>query len=262
MPTFDHGDATIHYDDEGSGDGEPVLLLAPGGMRSANRAWDGTPWNPRTALADLYRLIGMDQRNAGDSRAPVRAGDGWDDYAGDQLALLDHLGIERCHLVGMCIGGPFALALLATDPKRFASAALLQPVGVDDNTDTLHEMFDGWAREVADDHPEASAADWKAFRRNLWDGDFVLSVTTDQVSACATPCSSSWAPTSTTPRRSPERSSTSPPTPRSSSGGRSPSTWLPPTTPSRGSSPTTRPEALRAGGRGRRGSGTARRRRR
>ena len=31
----------------------------------------------------------------------MTAADGWDSYADDHLELLDHLGIERCHLLGM-----------------------------------------------------------------------------------------------------------------------------------------------------------------
>src|SRR6266545_1991454 len=96
------GDTRLHYEVEG--DGYPVLLLAPGGMRSTIEMWNRMPWNPRSSLRDWYRVIGMDQRNAGASHAPVRATDGWDTYAQDQLALLDHLGVEQCHLIGMCIG--------------------------------------------------------------------------------------------------------------------------------------------------------------
>lgn len=185
MATFERGPITISYDDEGTGD--PVLLLAPGGMRSTNDRWSSVPWNPREALADRYRLVGMDQRNAGDSWAPVTADDGWDEYRSDQLALLDHLDIERCHLVGMCIGGPFAAGLLTAEPDRFASAVLLQPVGVTDNRDAFHAMFDDWAGAVAPDHPEADDDDWAGLRANLWGGDFVLTATPDELSGCTVP---------------------------------------------------------------------------
>ena len=85
MPIFERGDVHIHYEVEG--EGPPVLLLAPGGMRSANELWGRMPWNPRTALVDHFQLIGMDQRNAGASTAPVSGADGWSTYADDQLAL-------------------------------------------------------------------------------------------------------------------------------------------------------------------------------
>jgi pimeloyl-ACP methyl ester carboxylesterase len=185
MSAYENGDASIHFDDEG--DGFPVLLIAPGGMRSGNVLWEGVPWNPRAALADEYRLIGMDQRNAGRSTAPISGSDGWETYTGDQLGLLDHLGIERCHVVGMCIGGPYILGLLTAAPERFASAVLLQPVGIDDNRDAMYDMFDQWRELIAGDHPEASDDDWETFRSNMWDGQFVLTASRDEVADCITP---------------------------------------------------------------------------
>jgi pimeloyl-ACP methyl ester carboxylesterase len=187
MPVYMRDGVTIHFDLEGPDDGYPVLLIAPGGMRSANDKWNAMPWNPRAALADTYRLIGMDQRNAGRSTAPVSATDGWVTYAGDQLGLLDHLGIERCHVVGMCIGGPYIVGLLTAAPERFASAVLLQPVGIDGNRDAFDGVFDGWQAEIAEAHPEATPDDWAAFKSNMWDGDFVLTATRDQVASIATP---------------------------------------------------------------------------
>jgi pimeloyl-ACP methyl ester carboxylesterase len=187
MSSFDHGAATIHFDSEG--DGFPILLIAPGGMRSANELWNDMPWNPRT-LADTYRVIGMDQRNAGRSSAPVSADDGWDTYTGDQLALLDHLGVERCHVIGMCIGGPYIAALLRTAPERFASAVMLQPVGIEPdggNRSAFHEMFDRWVDLQADAHGDVDAATWAAFRSTMWDGDFLLTATEDDVAAFTTP---------------------------------------------------------------------------
>ena len=76
MASFDRGDATLHYDVEG--DGFPVLLIAPGGMRSANDLWLNMVWNPRAALADaseLPGLLSLDllQRLAERSRAAVAA---------------------------------------------------------------------------------------------------------------------------------------------------------------------------------------------
>lgn len=185
MASFERDGATIHYDVEG--EGYPVLVIAPGGMRSANAVWETAPWNPRAALADRYQVIGMDQRNAGRSTAPVSADDGWATYTADQLALLDHLGIEQCHVLGMCIGGPYIVGLLRAAPERFRSAVMLQPVGIDENRHALEEMFDSWAEAIAGDHPEVDADGWASFRSNMWDGEFVLTGTPDDVAALATP---------------------------------------------------------------------------
>ena len=58
-------DADLHYEEHGAG--FPILLIAPGGMRSVISAWEKAPWNPVEHLADRYRVIAMDQRNAGAS---------------------------------------------------------------------------------------------------------------------------------------------------------------------------------------------------
>ncbi len=185
MAEFENQTVSIHYDVEG--DGFPVLLIAPGGMRSANELWNNMPWNPRAALSDRYRVIGMDQRNAGRSTAPISGEDGWATYTADQLALLDHLGVECCHVVGMCIGGPYVMGLLRAAPDRFASAVLLQPVGIEDNRDAFREMFDLWADDLRPLHPDVSDAEWRSFRSNMWDGEFVLTATPEEVAECQTP---------------------------------------------------------------------------
>jgi pimeloyl-ACP methyl ester carboxylesterase len=184
MPFFETDDRRIHY--EVTGDGEPVLTIAPGGMRSAHALWEGQPWDPRQ-LAGTHTVIGMDQRNAGSSTAPVSADDGWSTYTADQLALLDHLGVDRCHLIGMCIGGPYGIGLLLAAPERFASAVLLQPVGVSNNRTELRAMFDDWASKITDDHAETTAEEWASFKSNMWDGEFVLTATPEQIAAIQTP---------------------------------------------------------------------------
>src|SRR5256885_10959312 len=101
MPTFERGDLSLYYEEYGSG--YPVLLFAPGGMRSSIDAWRSSPFDPTRELAGDFRLIAMDQRNAGRSRAPIGADD-WATSTADHLALLDHLEIQRCHVTGGCIG--------------------------------------------------------------------------------------------------------------------------------------------------------------
>lgn len=185
MPEFTDGDLTLHY--EVTGDGFPVLAIAPGGMRSSIDRWDAAPWNPVDQLRDDYRVIAMDQRNAGSSTGPVGPDSGWDTYTVDQLALLDHLGVQRCHVVGMCIGGPYIMGLIAAAPDRIASAVMMQPIGLDDNRGAFFELFDGWAAERRDDHPEATDADWHAFRHDMFGGEFMFNADEDDVARCPVP---------------------------------------------------------------------------
>src|ERR671937_3331033 len=120
MPIFKRDDIQLYYEEHG--EGFPVLLIAPGGMRSTVSFWERTPWNPIEQLAPHYRVIAMDQRNAGHSSAPIRATDSWPVYTDDQLALLDHLGVERFHVAGMCIGGFYWMGPIQTPPRRVPSA--------------------------------------------------------------------------------------------------------------------------------------------
>ena len=185
MPTFEQGSVALYY--EVSGEGFPVLLFAPGGMRSAIDFWAGE-WNPIDALAPHFQVIAMDQRNAGKSRAPITASDGWHSYAEDHVALLDHLGIERCHVLGGCIGGPYCFGVIQAAPDRIASAVLQQTIGYDgQNRQAFYDMFDSWAQALQADFPEVSDEAWSQFRGNMYDGDFVFNVSRDFVRGCTTP---------------------------------------------------------------------------
>ena len=65
---------------------------------------------------------------------------------------------------------------------------LQQPIGLSgDNRNVFYEMFDGWASELASQHPEMSEGDWQNFRSNMYDGDFVFNVDRDFVRSCETP---------------------------------------------------------------------------
>ena len=185
MPMFESGALRLHYEEAGSG--FPILLFAPGGMKSAIPFWEMVAWDPVGTLSQHYRVITMDQRNAGRSTAPITADDGWHSYAADHIALLDHLGIERAHVLGVCIGGPYCLGAIEAAPTRIAAAVLQQPIGLEDNREAFHQMFDSWADELRPERPEVDAAAWSPFRERMYGGDFVFNVSRDFVSACATP---------------------------------------------------------------------------
>jgi len=186
MPTLRRDQVTIEY--EVHGNGYPLLLLAPGGMRSATAVWERAPFHPIREFSGQYRVISMDQRNAGGSRAPISAADGWHSYAEDQLALLDELKIERCLVHGGCIGGAFALALIARAPERVSAAVLQQPIGFSgSNREVFYELFDSWAAELKQTRSDIPDHALPPFRSRMYDGDFVFSVSREEVSACPVP---------------------------------------------------------------------------
>jgi pimeloyl-ACP methyl ester carboxylesterase len=186
MPIFKRADVELYYEEYGAG--FPLLLIAPGGMRSQIDFWHRSPFDPTVELAANFRVIAMDQRNAGASRAPISAADGWHTFAADQLALLDHLEVARCHIMGGCIGSSYCLGLIKAAPQRMVAAVLQNPIGLGpDGIARFHNMFDDWAAELRHSRPDADDAALTAFRNNMFSGDFVFSVSRDFVRSCLTP---------------------------------------------------------------------------
>jgi pimeloyl-ACP methyl ester carboxylesterase len=189
MPSFTHHNTTIYYEEFGRG--FPILTFAPAGLQSVIDVWNrpSAPVNPTKEFATDFRVIAMDQRNAGgQSSAPMTAQDGWHSYLADHIALLDHLGIDQCHLYGQCIGGPFIFSMLKAQPQRVACAVIAQSIGrVGPMPSTRSANFETWAKTLKD-HPEATDAVLEAFHQNLYSPGFVYSVDRAFVSSCQTPC--------------------------------------------------------------------------
>src|SRR5581483_832845 len=189
MPSIERDGAILYYEEFGRG--FPILTFAPAGLQSTIAVWSqpSAPIDPITEFAGEFRGIAMDQRNAGGrSRGPITARDGWDTYTADHVAVLDHLGIERCHLYGQCIGGSFILNFLKHRAERVAAAVLAQPIGrVGPLPPGRAARFDAWAASLTD-HPEATPAVLDAFYRNLYGPGFVYCVDRAFVATVTTPC--------------------------------------------------------------------------
>jgi pimeloyl-ACP methyl ester carboxylesterase len=181
---LEHARASIYYEEYGSG--YPVLLFAPGSLNSTIEAWRSAPFDPTVELANEFRLIAMDQRNAGRSWAPITADDGWHSYTQDHIALLDHLGIERTHLLGECIGAPFGLALMQAQPHRVSAAVFTQASGRIGPDTGRAGSFPRWTASLRG-HPEATPDVLDRLRVNLYTADFVHSVSREFVASCPTP---------------------------------------------------------------------------
>jgi pimeloyl-ACP methyl ester carboxylesterase len=185
MPQFDYDSTSIYFEEYGSG--FPVLLIAPGAMDSIIEMWAHATINPLALYGDTFRLIAMDQRNAGRSFGPLESEDPWGAYARDQLALLDHLGIDRFHVMGCCIGVSFALKLIEQAPGRVAAAVLQQPVGISGGNGALYEqMWRSWGTRLLS-RPDLRWNEIEEFGNRMWRDDFVVSVSRDSVRACRTP---------------------------------------------------------------------------
>ncbi len=194
MPVFKRPDAEIYYEVHGSG--YPLLIFAPGGLRSELAFWRHSPSNPDAAapwmnpmvdLAGRFTVIGMDQRNAGSSRGRVTATDGWRTYAADHLALIDHLGHRRFHVMGGCIGASFCLTLCELAPERITAAVLQNPIGLSENRATWDDAIRGFEKTMLDRDPTLTGDIIQSLGRNMFGGDFVFSVSREFVRTCRTP---------------------------------------------------------------------------
>lgn len=101
------------------GDGPPVVLLH--GMGLDSRMWDDQVRD----LADAATLIRLDLRGFGRSS---RASDVPYSHAEDVWNLVNHLGHDAVHLVGLSMGGAIALETYFAAPDRVRSLTLLDSV--------------------------------------------------------------------------------------------------------------------------------------
>lgn len=107
----------------GPDDGIPVLFIH--GNFSSATWWEET----LVALPPRYRGIAPDQRgyHGADPTAKIDATRGMGDFVDDALALMDHLGHRRFHLVGNSLGGLVVWWMMADAPERLLSATLAGP---------------------------------------------------------------------------------------------------------------------------------------
>lgn len=107
---------------------DPQTVLMLHGLAESGEAWRG--WTPH--FAREYRVLRPDLRGFGRS-TPMPADYRWhpERILDDLLRLLDHVGVERVHVIGAKIGGTLAMRLAARDPERLLSlAAVGAPVSL------------------------------------------------------------------------------------------------------------------------------------
>src|ERR1700746_4066564 len=91
---YEKGAVRIHYEEAGSG--FPLLLIPGGGLNSVI-AGLANPFSVIEEFKGDYRCIASDLRNAnpGQSSGPLDIDRPWDSHTDDQLAVLDHLGVDK-----------------------------------------------------------------------------------------------------------------------------------------------------------------------
>lgn len=129
----------IHYRIDG--DGAPAR---PWLVFSHAIACDLTMWDPQVEeFSRALNVLRFDTRGHGGSSAPP--GDyTLETLADDVKALLDALGIQRCHFVGLSMGGMIGQMAALRSPLRFASLTL-----VDTSSRYPPEMRSTWEQRIA-----------------------------------------------------------------------------------------------------------------
>jgi pimeloyl-ACP methyl ester carboxylesterase len=123
---FQHGGLALSYLDSG-GDGQPLIALHAHWMEAV------TYTQLAAALAPAWRVVALDQRGHGYSdhaRSYAR-----EDYLGDLLAFLDHLGLDAAVVLGNSLGGTNAYQFAARHPDR-VRALIIEDIGVVVDADT------------------------------------------------------------------------------------------------------------------------------
>jgi pimeloyl-ACP methyl ester carboxylesterase len=140
--TWDGNDIELHYEDLGNIGDPPVLLIM--GLGAQLVLWHEEFCQK---LVDLgYRVIRFDNRDVGlSTKLHGRRAGGklvpnllrsfagrpspcvyrLEDMADDAAAVLDHLGIERAHIVGASMGGMIAQIFAAEHPDRTAGLGII-----------------------------------------------------------------------------------------------------------------------------------------
>lgn len=117
----------ININYRSQGDGEPLLMIS--GFGSAQGSW----WPQTRIFKKYYRVITFDNRGIGKSDKPAGP------YstkmmAKDAIGLMDHLGIQRAHVLGASMGGMIAQELAINYPERVSKLVLACTFAARDET--------------------------------------------------------------------------------------------------------------------------------
>ncbi len=114
--TFSSDGMPIHYAE--AGQGTPVILVH--GL-SANLGLNWVQPGIFHALAKKYRVVAFDLRGHAHSGKPHNPSDYGIELVEDIVRLMDHLGIQKAHVVGYSMGGFIALKMAVMHPERMLS---------------------------------------------------------------------------------------------------------------------------------------------
>lgn len=142
MPTATVDGISTRYEVIGSG--PPLLMYAPGGFDATLDKWRTQSVYARIKLLDHlphhYTCIIFDRRECGASGGRLERVT-WAHYVAQGRTLLDHLGFDKAHILGGCMGCCPAVAWGILHPERVLSMVLYWPVGGAKYRLSSHQRF-------------------------------------------------------------------------------------------------------------------------
>ncbi|MFQ6029291.1 MAG: alpha/beta fold hydrolase [Dehalococcoidia bacterium] len=122
MPSIKLPGVDFWYEDSG-GSGTPVILL-----HAASGTCDSWGYQLPAFTAAGYRCISYERRGWGRSRR-TDTGEQPGYLSEDLHGLVEHLGLDRCHLVATAAGGITALDYALEHPERVRSLVVANSIG-------------------------------------------------------------------------------------------------------------------------------------
>ncbi|MBI0426820.1 alpha/beta fold hydrolase [Psychrobacter sp. NG27] len=121
MPTINVNNADIYYEDSAPNDTQkPVIVFAHGLL------WSSQMYDKQVEYFQTdYRCIAFDFRGQGQSQI-TKSGYDMETLTEDTLGLLAALDIDKCHFVGLSMGGFVAQRIALKRPELLLSLTLLE----------------------------------------------------------------------------------------------------------------------------------------
>ncbi len=116
MPYLERGDARIYFESSGAPDRDTVVFAHGAGGNA------GIWFNQVAYFAPAFQTVAFDHRCF--ARSTPQETVNVHEFRDDLLALLDHLDVERAHLVGQSMGGFTVLRCALDAPDRVATLTL------------------------------------------------------------------------------------------------------------------------------------------
>ncbi|MDN3399355.1 alpha/beta fold hydrolase [Psychrobacter sp. APC 3426] len=121
MPIININNADIYYEDSAPNDTQKPIMVFAHGLLWNTRMYDKQVEH----FQEDYRCIAFDFRGQGQSQI-TKSGYDMESLTEDTLGLLAALGIEKCHFVGLSMGGFVAQRIAIKQPELLLSLTLLE----------------------------------------------------------------------------------------------------------------------------------------